>query len=99
MKPIIYSVANLIASAWIYWYLITGGWLTNHYHLDDPNIVNLALAIFEPIAVLGVIAYWICRTRFLYRLLFIFFLVQLVIGAGFVAFIGFFFFTWKPKMM
>lgn len=99
MKPIIYSVVNLIASAWVYWYLITGGWLANHYHLDDPNIVNLGLAIFEPITLLGVIAYWIWRTRFLYRLLFIFFLVQLVIGAGFIAFIGFFFFTWKPKMM
>ena len=99
MKPIIYSAVNLIAAAWVYWYLITGGWLTNHYHLDDPNIVNLVLAIFEPMAVLGVIVYWIWRTRFLYRLLFIFFLLQLLIGAGFIAFIGFFFFTWKPKMM
>jgi hypothetical protein len=53
----------------------------------------------EAAAVLSVIVYWIWRTPFLYRLLFIFFIVQLVIGAGFLAFIGFVFFTWKPKMM
>jgi len=98
-KPVIYSIVNLIAAAVVYRFLITGGWLTNHYEWNDPNIVNLILAIVEPAAVLAVIAYWIWRTPFLYRLLFIFFVVQLVIGVGFVAFIGFFFFTWKPKMM
>jgi hypothetical protein len=98
-KPIIYSIVNLIAAAWVYRFLVTGGWLTNHYQWNDPNIVNLILAIVEPAAVLAVIAYWIWRTPSLYRLLFILFVVQLVIGAGFVAFIGFFFFTWKPKMM
>jgi len=98
-KPIIYSLVNLVGAAWVYRYLISGGWLTNHYQLNDPNIVNLFLAIFEPIAALGVIAYWIWRTRFLYRLLFILFLIQLLIGAGFLAFIGFFLFTWKPRMM
>jgi hypothetical protein len=98
-KPIIYSVVNLIAATWVYRYLITGGWLTNHYQLNDPNIVNLALAIFEPIAVAGVVAYWIWRNRLLYRLLFILFLAQLIVGAGFLAFILLFFFTWKPKLM
>ena len=98
-KPIIYSIVNLIAAGWVYRFLITGGWLTNHYQWNDPNIVNLVLAIVEPVAVLSVIAYWIWRTPFLYRLLFIFFVVQLVIGAGFLAFILLFFFTWKPKMM
>jgi len=98
-KPIIYSLINLVGAAWVYRYLISGGWLTNHYQLNDPNIVNLVLAIFEPIAVAGMVAYWICRTRSLYRLLFILFLIQLLIGAGFLAFIGLFFLTWKPKMM
>ena len=92
-------MVNLIGAAWVYWYLITGGWLTNHYHLNDPNIVNLILAIIEPIAVLVVVAYCIWQTRALYRLLFISFVIQLVIGTGFVAFLGFFYFTWKPKMM
>jgi len=98
-KPIIYSIVILMGAAWVYWYLVTGGWLTNRYHLDDPNIVNLALAILEPAAVISVAAYWIWRRRFLYRLLFAFFVIQLLIGAGFLAFILFFFFTWKPKMM
>lgn len=98
-KPIVYSVVNLIGAIWVYRYLVTGGWLTNHYQLNDPNIVNLVLAIFEPIAVAGVIATWIWRTRFLYRLLFILFVAQLIIGAGFLAFVLFFVFTWKAKMM
>jgi hypothetical protein len=89
----------LIGAIWVYRYLITGGWLTNHYQLNDPNIVNLVLAIFEPVAVAGVVAYWIWRTRSLYRLLFILFLAQLIVGAGFLAFILFFFLTWKAKMM
>lgn len=98
-KAIWYSAGNFLAAAAVYRYLITGGWLTNRYHLNDPNIVNLGLAIFEPIAVLGVIAYWIWRTEFLARLLWRLFLVQIVIGVGFLAFILYFFFTWRPKMM
>ena len=47
----------------------------------------------------GVIAYWIWRTPFLYRLLFIFFVIQLVIDAGFIVFIASFILTWKPRMM
>jgi hypothetical protein len=98
-KPLIYSAVNVIGALWVYRYLITGGWLTKHYQLNDPNIVNLVLAIFEPIAIVGVIAYWIFRTRSLYRLLSILFLAQLIVGAGFLVFILLFFITWKPKMM
>lgn len=98
-KPIVYSAVNLIAATWVYRYLVTGGWLRNDYRLNDPNIVNLLLAIFEPVAVVAAIAYWIWPTRPLYRLLFITFLVQVLIAIGFLAFILLFFFTWKPKMM
>jgi hypothetical protein len=98
-KPIVYSVINLVGAIWVYWHLVTGGWLTNRYQLNDPNVINLVLAIVEPVAVIGVVAYWIWRTRSLYRSLFILFLIQLVIGAGFLAFILFFFFTWKAKLM
>ena len=69
LKAGLISVVHLVAATWVYRYLITGGWLTNHYHLNDPNIVNLALAIFEPIAIVNVIAYWLWRKPFLYRLL------------------------------
>src|SRR5437764_15238037 len=92
LKATLISVVHVIAAMAVYRYLITGGWLTNHYQLNDPNIVNLLLAIFEPIAVLSVIAYWIARTPFLYRLMSILFLVQLLIRAGFLIFILFFFF-------
>jgi hypothetical protein len=63
-KAILFTILHVVAAAAVYRYLITGGWLTNHYQLNDPNIVNLLLAIFEPIAVLSVIAYWIARRPF-----------------------------------
>jgi hypothetical protein len=93
------SVVHVIAAAAVYRYLITGGWLTNHYQLNDPNIVNLVLAIFEPIAVISVIAYWLSRKPAIYRLMSILFFVQLLIGAGFLVFILLFLFTWHPKLM
>src|SRR2546423_7713214 len=99
MKTIVYSIGHLIVAAAVYWHLIKGGWLTAHYQLNDPNIVNLALAVFEAIAVVCVAAYWIWRTPFLAKLLARLFLVQIMVGIGFVVFILFFFFTWRPKLM
>ncbi len=64
MKAKLFSLINLIAGVAVYRYLITGGWLTNHYQLNDPNIVNLVLAVFEPIAIVCVIAYWVWRKSF-----------------------------------
>ena len=93
------SVVHVVAATAVYWYLLTGGWLTNHYQLDDPNIINLVLAIFEPIAMVSVIAYWFWRKSFLYRLISILCVVQILIGAGFVIFILLFALTWHPKMM
>lgn len=93
------SVIHVVVATTVYWHLITGGWLTNHYQLNDPNIVNLALAIFEPIAILSVIAYWLWRKPFLHRLISVLCLVQILIGAGFLVFILLFVFTWHPKMM
>ena len=93
------SVVHLVAATAVYRHLITGGWLTNHYHLDDLNIVNLVLAIFEPIAIVSVIAYWLWRKPFLYRLIFILCLVQILIGTGFLIFILLFMLTWQPRMM
>jgi hypothetical protein len=98
-KAVLFSVVQLIAAVFVYWHLITGGWLTNHYQINDPNIVNLVLAIFEPIAVASVIAYWIWRKSFLYRLISILFLVQIIIGGGFLILFLLFFLTWHPKMM
>ncbi len=70
----------MVAVTAVYRHLITGGWLTNHYQLDDPNIVNLVLAIFEPIAIVSAIAYWLWRKSFLYRRISILCLIQILIG-------------------
>ena len=93
------SVVHVTVATAVYRHLITGGWLTNHYQLDDPNIVNLVLAIFEPIAIVGVIAYWLWRKSFLYRLISILCAIQIFISAGFLIFILLFALTWHPKMM
>jgi hypothetical protein len=98
-RTIICSIGQLIAAAAVYWHLIKGGWLTNHYQLNDPNIVNLALAIFEPIAVLSVIAFWIWRTSSLRQLMLILGVIQILIVAGFLLFFLLFALTWHPKMM
>ena len=99
MKVIVCSIGHLITAAAVYWHLIKGGWLTNHYQFNDPNIVNLALAIFEPIAVVSVIAFWIWRTSVLRRLMLILGVIQILIVAGFLLFFLLFALTWHPKMM
>jgi hypothetical protein len=99
LKAGLITLVHVVAAAAVYRYLVTGGWLTNHYQLNDPNIVNLVLAIFEPIAVVSVIAYWLLRKPALYRLISILFFAQILIGAGFLVFILLFMFTWHPKLM
>ena len=99
MRTIVCSIGHLIAAVAVYWHLITGGWLTNHYQLNDPNIVNLALAIFEPIAVVSVIAFWIWRTASLRRLMLILGVIQILVVVGFVLFFLLFAITWHPKLM
>jgi hypothetical protein len=99
LKAASYSIFHLVVATAVYWHLITGGWLTNHYQLNDPSIVNLVLAIFEPIAIVSVIAYWIWRKSFFYRLISILCLVQILIGAGFLIFFLLFALLWHPKMM
>lgn len=79
LKAALLSVVHLIAALAVYRYLITGGWLTNHYQLDDPNIINLVLAIFEPIAIGSMIGYWLWRKPFLYRFISILCLVQILV--------------------
>ena len=99
LKVGLITLVHVIAAAAVYRYLITGGWLTNHYQINDPNIVNLVLAIFEPIAIISVIAYWLSRKPALYRLMSVLCFVQILIGVGFLVFILLFVFTWHPKLM
>jgi hypothetical protein len=98
-KSIIYSAVILIGAAWMDRFLNSGGWLTHHYQLNDPDNLNLIPVIFEPIAVLGVATYWVWRTHALYRLLFFLFLGQLLIGMSYLAVFLLFVLTYKPRMM
>src|ERR1043166_9629984 len=98
-KSIIYSAVILIGGVWMYRFLNSGGWLTHHYQLNDPDSLNLIPVIFEPVAVLGVVAYWVWRTRGLYGLLFFLFLGQLLIAMSYLAVFPLFVLTYKPRMM
>jgi hypothetical protein len=100
IKPIVYSFFVVVAGLTIYRHLYIGGWLTNpYYHLNDPDIVNLFLAILEPIMILVIPAFWLSRSRLMYRILFITFLLQLLICLGFAVVIGLFVMAWKPRLM
>ena len=98
-RPIWSSVVHLLTAAAVYWHLVKGGWLTNRYQLDDPNIVNLALAIFEGLAVVLVIGYWISRSAFLGRLIWRLALVQVLVALGFLVFFLVFAATFHFKLM
>ena len=93
------SIVHLLIATAVYWHLVTGGWLTNRYQLDDPNIVNLALAIFEAVVVVLVIASWISRSAFLCRLIWRLCLVQILVALGFLVFFLVFAATFRFKLM
>ncbi len=99
-KTILYSVINVGLGLFIYWHLYIGGWLTNpYYRLNDPDIVNLFVAILEPLIVLSVIVFWLNRSRTAYRFLFAAFVLQCLIAAGFAAVLILFVLTFKPRLM
>ncbi len=98
-KAAVLSLVHCLAAGAIYYHLSSGGWLTSSYRLDDPNVVNLALALFEPIAVTSMLIYWIRRTPRLYQLMWFLCLGQLAIGLGFVVFFLWFAFSWHPRLM
>ncbi len=99
MKPVIFSILHVTCAALASYHLLTGGWLTNRYHLDDPNIVNLLIALFEILAVIAVIVYWRSRSARSYRFLKRLLLGQIIIGAAALLFFLFFMLTWHPRMM
>jgi hypothetical protein len=98
-KAVFLSALNIIAAVVIYRFLYNGGWVTHHYDLSDPDSVNLVPVIVEPIAVLCVLAYWVWRTPFLYRLLFVMGMIQVLFGVAFVAVFLFFVLTYHPRLM
>lgn len=99
MKPIIFSILHMSCAGLVSYHLITGGWLTNRYRLDDWNIVNLLIAIFEIFAVGAVIAYWLSRSALSYVCVKRLLLGQLIIAVAALLFFLFFMMTWHPRMM
>ena len=99
--PVVVSVFQVVAALLIYRFLNSGGWLTHRYYdlLHDPDNLNLIPVIFEPVAVLSVIAYWMRRTAGLRRLLMILAVVQVLIVASYLAVFVWFVLTYRPRMM
>ena len=83
----------------MYRFLHSGGWLTHHYDLSDPDSLNLVPVIFEPIAVLTLVVYWLRRTALLRRLMLIMALAQLLIVLSYLAVMVLFALTWHPRLM
>ena len=98
--PVVVSVFQVVAALWMYRFLNSGGWLTHRpWDLHDPDSLNLIPVIFEPVAVLSVIAYWMRRTAGLRRLLMILAVVQVLIVASYLAVFVWFVLTYRPRMM
>lgn len=99
LKPGLLTLLHVAAAGAIYWWLVTGGWLTQHYRFGDPNIVNLLLAFIEPIVLVVVLAYWLTRRVALYRAMAWLALLQLIIGSSFLVFFLFFALMFHAKLM
>jgi len=97
-KVIVLCVSHGLIAAEVYWHLINGGWLAVHYHWDDPDNINLVMAVFEALAAVVTVALLIFRSRFLYRLLIDLMLIQLLLAVVMAGLLLLFVFTWKPKM-
>lgn len=97
-KTILLCIVHGLIAAIVYWHLITGGWLTEHYSWDDPDNINLVMAIFEAVTVATVIALLISRGRFIYRLLIDLMFIQILLAVVMGGLVLLFVLTWKPKM-
>jgi len=98
-RVILVCLLHLLIAGAFYRALIIGGWLTNsYYRWDDPDDINLVLAIFEPVCAVLVIAMLFTRRRFLYKLLVDLLVLQLLFSAAFLGMMLLFALTWKPRM-
>src|SRR5947209_7082687 len=98
--PVVVSVFQVVAAVWMYRFLNSGGWLTHRpWDLHDPDSLNLIPVIFEPVAVLSVIAYWMRRNPSFRRQLMILAFVQVLIIASYLAVFVCFVLTYRPRMM
>ena len=79
-RALFVSSGHVLIAIGVYWHLITGGWLAQSPAWNDPNIINLALALLEAIAVGSVLAFWIWPRPFLYRFMADLLVIQAVVG-------------------
>jgi hypothetical protein len=98
-RVIIVCLLHLLFAAAVYWHLVTHGWFDENYHWDDPNNINLVLAVFEPLCAAAVAALAITRKPFFYKLLIDLLILQLLAAACFLAVVLIFVLTYKPRMM
>lgn len=97
-KAIVLCVSHGLIATEVYWHLINGGWLAAHYHWDDPDNINLVMAIFEALAAAVTVALLISRRRFFYRLLIDLMFIQLLLAVVMAGLVLLFVLTWKSKM-
>ena len=97
-RVIIVCLLHLVIASGVYWHLITDGWLTNNYHWDDPNNINLVLVMFEAFCAVVVVLLGVARKRFFYKLLIDLVVIQFILVAGFLILLLIFMLTWHPKM-
>lgn len=78
IKPLLISIGHALFAIGVYWHLITGGWFAESYSLNDPNLINLTLALFEVVAIGSVIAFWVRTLPVTYWFMVDLFVIQVV---------------------
>ena len=97
-RVIIVCLLHLLFAGAVYWHLITGGWLATSYHWNDPDDINLVLAVFEALCAVVVVALVVGRKRFFYKLLVDLLVIQLILAVGLLILLLLFVLTWQPRM-
>jgi len=98
-RSVIAPLIHLLLAGTAYWNLAKAGWLTATYHWNDPDDINLVLALFEGLCALAVFAFAAFRTTFLSKLLNGLLVIQLILAVSIFALVMYVVLTWKPRMI
>jgi len=97
-RAVLVCVLHVVIAGAVYRHLIEGGWLTAKFQWNDPDNINLVLAVFEGFCVAAVIALVISKRLFFYKMLVDLLVIQLLLAAVFLSLFLVFMLTWHPKM-